>query len=147
MQYHTHLTDPTPLVQRTKMQQPVVRICSEVVLGSPSSNCNGVGICRVMVAGKISPAVTCPSVSTWLNKSPEGGLQMHFPKQQLNEKQRRRHFAWHLFTVMEPYRLSPRLCKALGITDPWIRPGIYQVFESHDLFTVSFTGNLAAPST
>jgi hypothetical protein len=139
MKYYLHSTDQTPAIYTSNAIQKADRICSDVVLGSPSSNCNGVGICRVMVAGDRTPSMSCPSISTWLSKNAQGRLQMNFPKQYLDRACLNRHFAWYLFTVAEPYRLSPRLCSALGITDPWIKPGIYRVFESEETLAVCFT--------
>lgn len=52
----TTITTPSIQRHRTLSEQ---KVRAEVVLGSPSANCGGVGICRVMAYGE-GVGVICP---------------------------------------------------------------------------------------
>lgn len=123
------------------MIQPVLRkaeaVRSDVVLGSPSARCNGVGICRVMGAGEF-PDCPCPRIETLLLPNAEGRIRFAFEKARLSADQFELHFQSGFFQVEEPYRLSPRLCKQLGWKSGWIQPGLYPIWESDQRFIVDF---------
>lgn len=112
-------------------------IRSDVILGSPSAHCNGVGICRVMGRGE-AVGLTCPSVPATLKATPQGALRMELEKKTMDAAYRRKHFNWMLFQVVEPYRLSPKMRRDLGCNGKWIQPGVYQVWETEKYMIIEF---------
>ena len=129
-------TYTTPPVQR----YPILsehKVRAEVVLGSPSANCGGVGICRVMAYGE-GVGVTCPKTEAWLSLTEEGRLRFEFQKSSMEGRFMRRHFRWMLFQVFETYVVPFRLLGGLKIEQRTIQPGIYQVWEVGDSLIVDF---------
>lgn len=119
--------------------QPRIRqaIRAEVVLGSPSSGCNGVGICRVMAQG-YGLDCPCPKTAAKLSVTEEGKLRFSFQKSSMSADYLRRHFGWLLFQVTEPCRLPLRITAALQTERRRIEPGVYQVWETNDAMVVDF---------
>jgi hypothetical protein len=126
-----------PVLFRRPSPDLNIAIRSDVILGSPSARCNGVGICRVMGIGE-HPDCPCPRVGAILSTSPGGAIQFRFEKKDLSALQHELHFQWGLFTVVEPYRVSARMCKKLGWKTGWINPGTYRVWETDTTLTVIF---------
>jgi hypothetical protein len=113
-------------------------IKSDVILGSPSARCNGVGICRVMGIGAF-PTASCPRVNAILSVTPGGDVRFSFQKSDLTPEQMKTHFQWGFFSVVEPYRVSARICKQINWKSGWIYPGTYQVWETGSTLTVVFS--------
>lgn len=113
------------------------KYCAEVVLGSPSSNCSGVGICRVMAKGE-GRDITCPTTIAWISATEEGKLRFEFQKSSMEGRYMRRHFRWALFQVLEPYVVPYRLLGSTKLEQRTIRPGIYPVWEKDDMLIVDF---------
>lgn len=113
------------------------KVRAEVVLGSPSANCGGVGICRVMAYGEGS-GISCPKVAAWISATEEGRLRFEFEKSSMEGRYLRRHFRWLLFQVFEDYLVPFAVLKALKFEQRTIHPGIYQVWEIGDRFIVDF---------
>jgi hypothetical protein len=126
----------------TPLHPPVLHLTealrSDVVLGSPSARCNGVGICRVMGVGEY-PDCPCPRISTLLLPNPNGAIRLAFDKSTLSAELLQQHFGWGVFQVLEPYRISPRMCKQLGWKSGWIHPGVYKVWESESALIIDFS--------
>ncbi len=127
-------TTPTIQQHRTLSEQ---KVRAEVVLGSPSANCGGVGICRVMAYGE-GVGITCPKVNAWISITDEGKLRFEFQKASMEGRFMRRHFRWLLFQVLETYTVPYKLLGALKLEQRTIQPGIYQVWEVGDNMIVDF---------
>lgn len=136
---------PTPQAhpQSDKNRLVTAGIRSDVVLGSPSARCNGVGICRVMGQGE-GISVTCPVVPASLSVTLEGCLRIAFDRSAMDEQYRQQHFRWMLFQVTEPVRLSPRMRRQLNWPSRWIIPGIYPVWETSSALVVDLNGELTS---
>ena len=130
----TTFTTPSIQRQRTLSEQ---KVRAEVVLGSPSANCGGVGICRVMAYGE-GVGVICPTTTALLSHTEEGKLRFEFQKSSMEGRFLRRHFRWMLFQVLETYVVPYKLMGALKIEQRTIQPGIYQVWEVDDYLIVDF---------
>lgn len=117
----------------------IQRIRTDVILGSPSANCSGVGICRVMAHSTegLSEA-TCPRVKAWLSVTASGKLRFEFEKDSLSEEMLQKHFSWMLFQVLEPCMIPYRLLRYRTIAQRTIRPGIYQVWDTGPHLVVDF---------
>ncbi|MBK8192329.1 MAG: hypothetical protein IPK76_03740 [Lewinellaceae bacterium] len=115
----------------------VQKVRAEVVLGSPSANCSGVGICRVMAHGA-GVNFTCPKVNALLSYTTDGKLRFEFDKTSMEGRYMRRHFRWALFQVFEAYTVPYQLFGKLKLEQRTIQPGIYQVLEAGDRLIVEF---------
>jgi len=124
-------------------KQPEVNIAirSDVILGSPSARCNGVGICRVMGIGE-HPESPCARFRAELSLNEKGQIMFVFSKNEFDAGQLHKHFRWGLFQVLEPYRVSARLCRQIGWKSGWIYPGAYRVWETATSLTVIFDTTL-----
>lgn len=117
----------------------IQRTRTDVILGSPSANCSGVGICRVLAHGAVgSSGVVCPRVKAWLSVTASGKLRFEFEKNSLSEETLRKHFSWMLFQVLEPCVIPYRLLRYRTISQRTIRPGVYQVWDTGTYLVVEF---------
>ncbi len=134
--YNMRTTQNTPFAQghRAVGEQ---KIRAEVVLGSPSANCGGVGICRVMASGE-GQHISCPKVTTLISTNTEGRLRFEFQKSSMEGRFQRRHFRWQLFQVFETYTVPYSVVGGLKIEQRTIHPGIYQVWEVGESLIVDF---------
>jgi hypothetical protein len=112
-------------------------IKSDVILGSPSARCNGVGICRVMGVGE-NPDCPCPRISATIGVNVDGTVRFAFDKSALTQAQFQQHFQWGIFQVTEPYRMSARMCNRIGWKSGWIQAGVYKIWESNNQLIVDF---------
>ncbi|TNE69183.1 MAG: hypothetical protein EP344_00545 [Bacteroidetes bacterium] len=113
------------------------KVRADVVLGSPSANCSGVGICRVM-ARKGEGEISCPTVNSWISITTDGKLRFEFEKNSMEGRYMRRHFRWLLFQVIEEYVVPRPVLGPLKFKERTIKPGIYQVWEVDGWFIVEF---------
>lgn len=113
------------------------KVRAEVVLGSPSANCSGVGICRVMAQGE-GTEYKCPCIPAQLSITAEGKIRFEFNKASMEGRYLRRHFRWALFQVFEAYTIPYSVLGNLKIEQRTIRPGIYQVIETNERMIVEF---------
>lgn len=113
------------------------KVRAEVVLGSPSANCGGVGICRVMAYGEDAD-ISCPRVASWLSITKEGKIRFEFEKDSMEGRFMRRHFRWFLFQVFETYVVPRSILGPLKLEQRAIRPGIYTVMEVDNRLIVEF---------
>lgn len=124
---------------RCSAPKALQRVRTDVILGSPSANCSGVGICRVMAhrEGTHSDLI-CPYVRAWLSRADTGKLRFEFDKASLSKAILEEHFTWMLFQVLEPYVVPYRLLPGLKIAERTIRPGVYQVWDAEEHLIVEF---------
>ncbi|MBK9337939.1 MAG: hypothetical protein IPM98_15900 [Lewinellaceae bacterium] len=134
---YTMRTTPSTTTATPQRAHSTHKIRTDVVLGSPSANCGGVGICRVMASGE-NLDVKCPRVATWVSVTEEGKMRFEFEKASMEGRYMRRHFRWLLFQVFEPYLVPHSLLRSQKIEQRTIRPGIYQVWEVDDRLIVEF---------
>ena len=110
---------------------------SQVVLGSPSTGCNGVGICKMYLKGRHS-SLRCPVMAAWLMNSDTGRLRISFSKAAMEGRYLKRHFRWNLFQVLEAFDLPAWTRRKLELAQCRIEPGIYTVWETEEAFIVDF---------
>ena len=115
----------------------VQKVKSDLVLGSPSSGCQGVGICQ-MINITHETACKCPRVGAMIGLSENGRLRIYFQKSTMDLRCLKRHFNWGLFQVIEPYKVPEFVSNGLDITSYTIQPGIYPAWESEDTIIVDF---------
>ncbi len=124
-------------VQQKQQAYSGQKVRSDVVLGSPSANCSGVGICRVMAQGE-GLQIKCPVVPAWISLTAEGKLRFEFEKSAMEGRYLRRHFRWMLFQVFETCTVPYSLMGKLKLEQRTIRPGIYPVYETASRLIVEF---------
>ena len=125
------------LVHAMPGRLPQKRIKAEMILGSPGSGCQGVGICRVM-AFKEQNTCKCKTVTAWISETESGSISISFWKSSMDHRFVKRHFGWMLFQVFEAYQLPEIFTMALDRESAIIKPGIYAVWESPQFLTVDF---------
>ena len=115
-----------------------------IVLGSPSKNCEGIGICRMLdskyLAGR---GIKCPHVPGFLSLDTKRRLLVvRFPKRFLTSQMVARHFCKQLFKVTESYRVPARFVRVFGIQESiHIMKGNYKVVETEEEMIVMFNGS------
>jgi len=110
---------------------------AQVILGSPSNGCNGVGICRIYMTSK-TISICCALIRALLTNQENGHLRVSFIKTQPDIHHLSEHFSWHLFQVQETFELPGWTQRKLQLTQVRIPPGIYKVWETDELFVVDF---------
>jgi len=114
---------------------PAQEVELSIVFGTPSKNCEGIGICRMLDAKYMAGIVIkCPHVPGFLSLEAERGvLSIRFPKKFLTSQMVARHFCKRLFKVTESYRVPAHISRAFGIKKSiQISEGAYQVQETAD---------------
>ncbi len=112
---------------------------AEIILGSPSAGCSGVGLCRIMTIKPTNIRYKCPVVSAWLSLTNERRLRISFLKNSMELKVQRRHFRWWLFQVLEAYDVPDEVVRGLsGLAEYTVQPGIYTVWETAEHLVVDF---------
>jgi hypothetical protein len=110
---------------------------TDVVLGSPSAKCRGVGICRVVVAPH-QYSGECPMVHAIIGLNANKRARFYFLKATISESIWKQHFQSRLFTVLEAFRLPYRVEKRLGLSSAFIHPGEYVINTTPLYFMVDF---------
>jgi len=126
LKVHTGDT-PAVSIHRHAHKQTLKRIKSEVILGSPGMDCQGVGVCRVMAYGEPFDG-KCPVITAWMSVTAERKLRFSFWKSTMDRRLMRRHFGWQLFQVYELYELPSELTKRARFIPVFIRSGRLRVF-------------------
>jgi len=80
----------------------------------------------------------CLIITARLVGKDNGRLRIHFCKAGMEKRYLKRHFRWSLFQVLESFELPTRVRRKLGLTQGWIEPGIYTVWEMEDFLIVDF---------
>ncbi len=124
-------------LRRTLYKQALKRIKSEIILGSPGMDCQGVGVCRVMAYGEPFNG-KCPVVTAWLSQTDERKLRCAFWKSTMDRRLMKRHFGWMLFQVFEMYEVPATISKIITTEPIKIFPGIYPVWETPRFLIVDF---------
>ncbi len=116
---------------------PEFMLRTDVVLGSPSAKCRGVGICRVMVA-PYQYSGECPLVHAIIGVNAKKRARFYFQKATISESIWKQHFQSGLFTVHEAFRLPYRVEKRLGLSSAFILPGEYVIKTTPQFLMVDF---------
>lgn len=114
---------------------PIREVAAEIVFGTPSRNCDGVGLCRmlapVLLRGR---EIRCPHATAYCALDVERNVfTLRFPKSFLSHQMVARHFYKRLFNVTESYRVPGHIIHALGLQQVVIiQEGVYMVKETQD---------------
>ncbi|MBL7780226.1 MAG: hypothetical protein JNM22_03345 [Saprospiraceae bacterium] len=126
------VTVPAPATGQT-----LKRVKSEIILGSPGMDCQGVGVCRVMAYDN-SYQGKCPVITSWLSLTDQNKIRCAFWKSTMDKRFMKRHFGWMLFQVFELYEIPAEVVRTLTTEPLKIYPGIYPVWETSRFLIVDF---------
>lgn len=139
MNYGGRIQHPQTNVLRSK-KGASARVRAEVVLGSPNSNCRGVGICRVTASYKgwkeVSPH--CKRARAIVGIMHSGCLYFSFLKKSMCDEMVKRHFTENGFCVETAFEIPSFLKSALSIERQSLLPGVYPVMETPSKWIVFF---------
>lgn len=115
-------------------------ITAEVIFGSLSKNCRGVGICKVDVHGRASSSCKkCPCrTQAEIAVLENGQVRFTFETARLNKFLFNRYFRNLEFPVPEGFVFTPELLQELGLSHFTVRPGIYPVNDQSGTVAVDF---------
>lgn len=104
------------------------RICrAEVIFGTPSKNCDGVGICHISGIDHVRVRRKCPAFAGWLQVEPSGAVKMTFSTETLSAEVMHRCFRGDWFAIEEPYDFPQPVISALGLGQYRVKAGFYPV--------------------
>lgn len=104
-------------------------ISVEVVFGTPSQNCIGSGICKVMSRSLKIQRLSCPHSPAWLSYN-RGRLRFRFSKSEVKREDVKLRLETSLFLVNEPFQIPASTSLRLGLGSPWVSSGKYSMSES-----------------
>ena len=105
----------------------------EVVFGTPSKQCKGLGICMIVEPKYLKGMATeCPHFPGYFQMDTgRKMLLVRFNRMYLSSQMISRHFSGGLFKVTEPYKVLGRFCRMLGVDGGlMIEEGEYQLVQS-----------------
>lgn len=115
----------------------------EVMFGSPSSNCGGNGICKIVAKGQLPAFVfkrTSCSHAKALFASWDGGhgASMFFRRDWLCSNLMRRHFRHGILEMPEPCPVPPGLVSALGLKITELPAGLHLIEDYGTHYRINF---------
>lgn len=114
----------------SRVQEYISETAAEVIFGTPSKYCQGVGICRILSRAPKWAQLTCPHVPAHLSLSASGWLRLRFDRGSMPEPVARRYFGQPFFQIDEPCALPSRF-RLLPHTAPCIlQPGLYPILQT-----------------
>jgi len=109
----------------------------DVVLGSPSMDCNGTGICRINISNFIHAKVQkkrCHQASGLMVAGPVGIVSLYFFRNRLCIRQFRKYFQKGVFEMTEACPIPASISKELHTRAKKLLPGSYTVWEGDGYF-------------
>lgn len=148
----THISSavrPIPVGSSAKPHSPKTKIAentqhvkflySDVVFGSPSMNCNGTGICKIIGTNSVRRSLlakSCHKTLAQIAAAPSGKLSLFFFRELLCVKLYRQHFHKGVLRMNEPCRLPAQLSRGLDVKAKQLLPGDYAVIACDGYFRV-----------
>jgi hypothetical protein len=117
-------------------------IKADVVFGSPTKRCVGIGICQVNPyrSGKAvnEHIPCCQQVETLIHRSGTSDrLHFHFSRKKICKKMIAQQFAYSRFRIPDPLMLPDWLTEALELSAEQLLPGVYPVVFGEESIEVS----------
>lgn len=110
----------------------------EVVFGSPSKYCEGLGICVVSIF--LPRSIRCPKVKGLASYAPlQNRIYFSFQKDAVGQPHILKCLSQGIFIVEEAFQVSAGISKSLGLRPSWILPGIYPVFSDEWSWHIGFS--------
>lgn len=131
-----------PVGQEHTRIEPMLLQC-EVMFGSPSSNCDGNGICKI-VARSNHPAqlflrTSCSHAQAAFSSCDGGnGASMTFRRDWLCSKLMRQHFRHGILEMQEPCPIPSEFVSALGLHFRELPAGLHLIEDYGTHFRINF---------
>lgn len=110
---------------------PLEEIKMDVVFGSPSKHCAGLGICMIFHHDPmLKHKIKCPGFIAFLSSTPDRRLRFRFPKAGNADEQLAARFVNNYFLVEERFYIPRALAQAWRLPSVWAAPGLYPVLET-----------------
>lgn len=126
---------------RLRKKRLLNTVRAEVVLGSPSAGCRGVGICRVtaMYGGWKESGTFCRRARAIIGLTPQGKLYFSIFKRSVCKEAAQKHFGQEEgFRVETAYELPWSIINVLRLEHYCIEPGLYPILETDSKWIVIF---------
>lgn len=135
----TSATLPPQLLPAMLNSRKVKQMYSDVVFGSPSANCNGLGVCKITTIGQAAKQYgSCQSVGGLFSKDQQGDLQVLIPKSKVCVMLFRKYFMKGKIELKKPCPIPQYLQQYLGYAKPALTPGCYPIFSEGQYFLIVF---------
>lgn len=117
----------------------VKQMYSDVVFGSPSANCNGLGVCKITTIGQSARQYgSCQSVGGLFSKTMQGDLQVLIPKSKVCVTLFRKYFMKGKIELKKPCPIPQYLRQYLGHSKTELTPGCYPIHSEGQYFIIEF---------
>lgn len=115
----------------------------EVMFGSPSSNCHGNGICKIVARSSQQPShyvrTSCSHAGALLAASADGnGASLVFRREWLCAHLMRRHFRHGILEMPEPCPIPSAMASALGLNIRELPAGLHLIEDYGIYFRINF---------
>jgi hypothetical protein len=114
-----------------------------LILGTPSLNCSGHGICRIFPQRVhwIANAISCPvTLARFMRNTNNGNLYLLFDRSVLTNQIIEKHFSTPFFQMEEPFRLPKFVQEHFGLPKASsILPGTYLIERNTECLRISLT--------
>ncbi len=127
---------PAVLLQQGYVGTALKTVHAEIIFGSPSANCQGQGICRVL-SGTETTSCSCAKFPVRVSASTHSsGISFLFSKAVLPETIQALYFDNKVLIVREIFFISPLLASELGLATCRVKPGEYSIGDKGDTFEI-----------
>jgi hypothetical protein len=114
----------------------------DVVFGSPSANCMGTGVCKIMAVRSQEAATLyhhCRSALCLFSKrQDQEGVTLTFPREKMSLNLFRRHFRYGGLELTEACSLPRHLVSFLNLKITTLEPGWYPIEHGPGFFRIHF---------
>jgi hypothetical protein len=117
------------LFKETHTAQSLQQLSCTVILGSPSRNCQGHGICMVL-PNHFSADLVCVPQKVSILRTARETLIFEFKLNDLIESDKIKHFGSTLFFIEENFKIPRWLSKKMGIQLGFIAKGYYKLLKT-----------------
>ncbi|MCC6411715.1 MAG: hypothetical protein IT270_08650 [Saprospiraceae bacterium] len=111
----------------------IYTIEANVILGSPSSGCRGLGICKI-IPMSLANLFPCPTYTAGIMcLHEEKKLIFKFNISSLDDHALKNHFNNPYFTVVETFNMPLKVCNVFGVKSMRIMPGNYAIWQHGEM--------------
>ena len=133
---------PVPFNRENTRTEPMLFQC-EVMFGSPSSNCGGNGICKIVATDKQTSPVfirtSCSHTRAFFISLGDGaGASLLFRRDLLCSNLVRRHFRHGILEMPEPCPVPKGLISALGLKMSELPAGLHLIEDHGKYLRINF---------
>lgn len=129
------------LLRPERASSEILLFQCEVMFGSPSSNCGGNGICKI-VAKRNHPQATFTRINCGHAKAlfaaQGGSVSLIFPRGGLCSNLMRRHFRHGILEMPEPCPIPPEMATALRLNIRELPAGLHLIEDHKTHFQIKF---------